>query len=130
MTYDDHDGHELVAASGRRTSLPGVPMIGFLICCNCPAIVGPLPICGEPTLKGRPWIDRSNEPRAGLELLADTVEFVGRRQAEDDADEPVRASVVDERSDRRRTPESVAAAGARGAVGRADRDDNLEALPF
>jgi single-strand DNA-binding protein len=80
-------------------------------------------------LEARPWIDRSNEPRAGLELLADTIEFVGRRQAEDDADEPVRASVVDERRDRRRRPESVGVAGTRGAVGPADRDDDLEALP-
>jgi hypothetical protein len=51
---NDHDGHELVAASGRRTSLPGVPLIGYLVCVTCPAIVGPLPVCGEPTLKGRP----------------------------------------------------------------------------
>lgn len=31
-------------------------------------------------LETRPWIDRSNEPKAGLELLADTIEFAGSRQ--------------------------------------------------
>jgi len=52
--HDGHDGHELVAMSGRRVSLEGAPLTGYLVCIDCSAIVGPLPICGEPTLKGRP----------------------------------------------------------------------------
>jgi single-strand DNA-binding protein len=31
-------------------------------------------------LETRPWLDRQNEPKAGLELLADTIEFAGNRQ--------------------------------------------------
>jgi len=62
-------------------------------------------------LESRPWVDRSNEPRAGLELAADSVEFVGRRQAEDGQD--------------RRGP---VAAGARYAT--ASDDVDLEDLPF
>jgi hypothetical protein len=49
-----HAGHERVATSGRRTSLPGAPMIGYLVCVDCTAIVGPLPVCGQPTLRGHP----------------------------------------------------------------------------
>ena len=80
-------------------------------------------------LETRPWIDRSNEPRAGLELLADTVELVGRWQAEDDA--PVRASVVDERRDRRSMPQQTAVYGGRVGAAVADRDNaDLEDLPF
>ena len=45
-------------------------------------------------LEARPWIDRSNEPRAGLELLADTIEFVGRRQTGNEDAAPVRAGAT------------------------------------
>jgi hypothetical protein len=51
---NEHDGHEDVAMSGRRVSLDGAPLVGFLVCVACPAIVGPLPVCGDRTLKGRP----------------------------------------------------------------------------
>ncbi|HZO25297.1 MAG TPA: single-stranded DNA-binding protein [Chloroflexota bacterium] len=85
-------------------------------------------------LEPRPWIDRSNEPRAGLELLADTIEFAGRRQAAEDADEPSRVSVADERRDRRRMPEATAIHGGQprgGTAAVADRDgEDLENLPF
>jgi single-strand DNA-binding protein len=84
-------------------------------------------------LETRPWIDRSNEPRAGLELLADTIEFVGRRQA-DGADAPARASVTDERRDRRPMPEGVAVhrgPARHTAAAVADRDNaDLEDLPL
>jgi single-strand DNA-binding protein len=82
-------------------------------------------------LETRPWIDRSNEPRAGLELLADAVEFAGRRQP-DDGNAPVRASVADERRDQRRMPEAMAVYGApaqQGSTAVADRDDDLDDLP-
>src|SRR5215207_7229938 len=46
-------------------------------------------------LEARPWTDRAGAVRAGLELVANDVEFTGQRQADDG--EPVRASVADER---------------------------------
>jgi hypothetical protein len=45
-----HGGHELIAASGRRRS--GV-LVGYLICTECQVVVGPLPLCGLPTLRGK-----------------------------------------------------------------------------
>lgn len=62
-------------------------------------------------LEARPWIDRSNQPRAGLELFVDTVEFVSSRERDDDQD--------------RRQP---VAAGSRYATGSNDAD--LEDLPY
>ena len=47
-------------------------------------------------LEAHPWTDRTGGVRAGLELVARDVEFTGPRQAGDD-DQPVRASVADER---------------------------------
>jgi hypothetical protein len=47
----EHDGHELVAATGRGGSGQAV---GWLVCGTCVAIVQPLPICGRPTKLGRP----------------------------------------------------------------------------
>src|SRR3954468_151804 len=52
-------------------------------------------------LESRPWIDRSKNPRAGLELLADSIEFVSSRRAPDfDVSElddgPIGASVASE----------------------------------
>jgi single-strand DNA-binding protein len=72
-------------------------------------------------LETRPWIDRSNEPRAGIELAANDIEFVGRRQ--DDSDQPAPAR------GERRTP---VGAGARGAAAYATGTDerDLEDLPF
>ena len=40
-----HDGHELVAATGRRPQLEGAPVVGWLVCVDCSAIVNPLPVC-------------------------------------------------------------------------------------
>lgn len=31
-------------------------------------------------LQARPWVDRKSEPRAGLEILADSVEFMSTRE--------------------------------------------------
>src|SRR3954451_24830492 len=43
-------------------------------------------------LESRPWLDRSNQPRAGLELIADSVEFVSSRQRDEHQDrQPVGA---------------------------------------
>ena len=61
-------------------------------------------------LETRPWVDRSNNPKAGLELMAESVEFASSRPA-----------VPDER----RTP---VAAGAGYATGSTDVD--LENVPF
>lgn len=46
-----HDGHEIIAASGRRRN---GEMVGWLTCADCQVILQPVPICGQPTLKGRP----------------------------------------------------------------------------
>jgi single stranded DNA-binding protein len=80
-------------------------------------------------LETRPWIDRSNEPRAGLELLANDVEFENPREPDDD--QPVRASVIDERP-RRRMPEAVAVGAGRSTRRSLGIDDEggLEGLPF
>ena len=48
---ESHDGHEIIAASGRRQN---GEMVGWLACVDCQAILQPVPICGQPTLKGRP----------------------------------------------------------------------------
>jgi single-strand DNA-binding protein len=82
----------------------------------------------EGRLEARPWMSNQQQPQAGLEILANDVEFMDPRQQMDE-DQPVNASVTDERRDRRRMPESVAVAGALGAVGLADRDDD-DLLPF
>src|SRR5215210_7430653 len=46
-------------------------------------------------LEARPWTDRAGAVRAGLELVANDVEFAGARQGDDD-DQATRASVIDE----------------------------------
>lgn len=38
-------------------------------------------------LQVRPWTDRSNEPRAGLQLAADTVEVMSSPRQRDDSDD-------------------------------------------
>jgi hypothetical protein len=48
---NDHAGHELLVATGRRRS---GQIVGWLACVDCMAIVGPVPVCGETTLSGRP----------------------------------------------------------------------------
>ena len=84
----------------------------------------------EGRLEARPWTDRAGNVQAGLEVLANEVQFMSLRQA-DDGDDTSRASAADERRDRRRMPESVAVAGAREAADLADRDNaRLEDLPF
>jgi single-strand DNA-binding protein len=80
-------------------------------------------------LEARPWTDQQGQVRAGLEVVADTVEFMSSRQSDDNT--PVRASVIDER----RMPQDVAVHGApsrRGGTAVADRgaDADLEDLPF
>jgi single-strand DNA-binding protein len=62
-------------------------------------------------LEARPWTDNSGNVRAGLELLANDIEFMSTRQ--DDGGQAPRASVTDER----RRPQQ-------------GDDDDLESLPF
>jgi hypothetical protein len=47
----DHEGHEMVALTGHR---PSGSMVGYLFCTECSLLVMPIPVCGAPTLKGRP----------------------------------------------------------------------------
>ena len=82
-------------------------------------------------LEARPWTDREGQVRAGLEVIADDVEFFNSQRSPDfDTDDlPARASVADER----RMPENVAVHGEqprRGTAAVADRDVDLEDLPF
>lgn len=63
-------------------------------------------------LEARPWIDRNNAPRAGLELIVDSVELVSSRERDD-------------QEQRQRQP---VAAGARYQTGSDDAD--LEDAPF
>jgi single-strand DNA-binding protein len=80
----------------------------------------------EGRLEARPWTSQQGELRAGLELLANELQFMSPRQADDDA-HPVAASVVDERP--RRMPQATAIhGGPRGGAAVADEGD-LD-LPF
>ena len=65
-------------------------------------------------LEARLWMDRTNSPRAGLEIVAGDIEFSGVRREDDDRAE-LRGSVVGERP----WPEA-----------RVDDGDDLENLPF
>lgn len=74
-------------------------------------LVGGMRVYCDGRLETWPWIDRSNEPRAVLELAADAVELVGgRRRAGDD---------------RRRNRQPVGATGTGD-----DAYDDLDDLPF
>lgn len=53
-------------------------------------------VLGRMTVK--PWLDRSNNPRAGLEVVADDVEFMSAPRREGD-DEDVRGRIYDELPD-------------------------------
>jgi single-strand DNA-binding protein len=80
-------------------------------------------------LAARPWTDQQGQIRAGLELLADSVEFMNQRSGADEA-APVRASVIDKRPARRMS-EATAVRGQRGRTALADHDESdLEDLPF
>jgi single-strand DNA-binding protein len=81
-------------------------------------------------LEARPWTDRSGNVQAGLEVLANEVQFMGARPSED-AEEPARVSTADEHP-ARQMPQDVAVHGARGGTAVAARDDSseLEGLPF
>lgn len=69
-------------------------------------------------LEARPWIDRGNNPRAGLELVVASIEFVSGRERSEDDQQPAR----------RRQP---VAAGARYATGSDDADlGELADLPY
>lgn len=85
----------------------------------------------EGRLEARPWTDRTGNVNAGLELLAQDVEFVSSQRGPDfdTSDLAPTASVTDERP-RRRMPEAAAVAGARSTTAAvADRDDGSD-LPF
>lgn len=47
---DEHDGHRLVIASGR---LDG-EVIGWRVCVDCTAIIGPVAFCLAPTKRKKP----------------------------------------------------------------------------
>jgi len=82
----------------------------------------------EGRLEARPWTDQQGQVRAGLEVMANDVEFMSSQRGPDvDTSDLPAASVADERP-RRRVPEGMAVAGARGTAV-ADRED-LEDLPF
>ena len=49
-----HADHEIISVSGRRPKLAGVPFAAYLFCVDCTDVLRLLPVCGAPTLKGRP----------------------------------------------------------------------------
>jgi single-strand DNA-binding protein len=81
----------------------------------------------EGRLEARPWTDRQGQIRAGLEVLANEVQFMSARQTGDDA-QPVAASAVDERPSPRMPEATAVGAGRRGGAAVADDDDSD--LPF
>jgi single-strand DNA-binding protein len=91
----------------------------------------------EGRLEARPWTDRTGNINAGLEVMADSVEFMSSRQAGPDfdtSDLPETASVADERP-QRRMPQTTAVYGpaprnSGAAVAERDSGDDLEDLPF
>ena len=82
----------------------------------------------EGRLEARPWTDRAGNVQAGLEVLANDVQFMSARQA-DDGDDTARVSSADERS-ARRMPQEMAVTGVRGGGEAADRDDEAGDPPF
>jgi len=83
----------------------------------------------EGRLEARPWTDQQGQIRAGLEVLANEVQFMSARQA-DDGDEQARVSSTDGRP-AQRSPQDMAVDGGRGGMAVADRDGaDLEDLPF
>jgi hypothetical protein len=49
---DHHDGHRLVALTGRLH--PERSMVGALACLDCAVLVRPIRLCGRPTKRGTP----------------------------------------------------------------------------
>jgi len=89
----------------------------------------------EGRLEARPWTDRTGNINAGLELLADTVEFMSTQRGPDfdTSDLGPTASVTDERPQRRMTQQEAVYGGQprRGSRAVADRGAaDLEDRPF
>jgi single-strand DNA-binding protein len=83
----------------------------------------------EGRLEARPRTDQQGQLRAGLEVLANEVQFMSARSGVSDAAATTSASVADERS-ARRIPQDVAVHGIPGGTAVADRDrDDFEDLP-
>ena len=95
-------------------------------------------------LEARPWTDQQGQARAGLEVLANDVQFMSYR-TDDEADTlgptanprggpaSLPLAVADERPQRRMTQQEAVYGGQprRGSTAVADRDaDRLEDLPF
>jgi len=71
-------------------------------------------------LEARPWKDQQGQVRAGLEVMANEVQFMSQRQGDE---QPVAARVADERRDQGLTSQAM-------AVGAGSGDADLEDLPF
>jgi single-strand DNA-binding protein len=86
-------------------------------------------------LEARPWTDREGHVRAGLDVVADDVEFVSQRAPDfDTSDLPARASVTSERPAQRRMSQETAVYGPqprRAGTAVANRDPaEFEDSPF
>lgn len=70
-------------------------------------------------LEAKPWIDRNNQPRAGLEVVANDVEFASSRSDRDDGEQgyshPPAQQTVNQQP--RRMPEETAVRGGRQPAG-------------
>jgi single-strand DNA-binding protein len=78
----------------------------------------------EGRLEARPWTDQQGQIKAGLEVLANEVQFMSSREVTDDA--ILHTDPVEERQ--RPMPQGVAVAGRRGTA--VLDDDDLDGLPF
>jgi single-strand DNA-binding protein len=85
-------------------------------------------------LEARPWTDREGQVRAGLEVVADDVEFASQRTPDvDTSDLPARVGGTGEQP-ARRMPQATAAYGPsprrRGAAVAGRDNGDLEDVPF
>ena len=83
----------------------------------------------EGRLEARPWIDNQQQPRAGLEMVANDVEFMGSRADEEGLDQPRAATGPTREAPSGVAPAPRSAGGAGGRPAPAE-DPDLEDLPF
>lgn len=83
-------------------------------------------------LEARPWADRENKPRAGLEVIANEVEFLSPRQEQGDGSGYTQQHVAGYPSRGPSSPQAVAQQAQRRAPVPDDNDllDPEDTLPF
>jgi single stranded DNA-binding protein len=87
----------------------------------------------EGRLEARPWTDQQGQIRAGLEVLANEVQFLSSREVTDDQilqTEPREPRTTPAAVGARRMPEAVAVHGRRAGPTAVVDDGDLDGLPF